>query len=75
MTVFILAYLLPFMLIVLIALRSLLHRTPLERCKKLFGEIVRHPKYPPHDIAKLIDAVKCEDVDYLKDYLRDLGRP
>ncbi len=83
MTLFILAYIIPFALILTICLWGILHRSPLERCKRLFVKIANHPEYKrqladpknPFDVPALVRAVKDEDEAYLKERLKSLGKP
>lgn len=74
MTIFVLAYILPFILILAICLWGVTYRSPLERCKRLFVRIVAHPKYNSIDTPKLVDATRSEDEVYLKAYLKHMGK-
>jgi hypothetical protein len=75
MTTFIIAYVLPFVLIITICLWGMLRRSTADRCKRLFRKITAHPNYNALDMPKLFDAVRCEDEPYLKAYLKNMGRP
>lgn len=74
MTIFIFAYILPFILILIVCMWGIFHRTPLERCKRLFCKIVAHPKYNSVDTPKLVDAARSEDEVYLKAYLKHMRK-
>ena len=75
MTLFILAFSLPFALVLTALCMILFRRTPHERAKRLFIRITDHKKYNVADFPKLLGAVRDLDLDYLLTYLRELDRP
>ncbi len=68
------ALLLPFALLVVFLVWTMVRRSPLERCKRLFVKIATSPHYKAADSPKLVNAVQCEDEAYLKQYLRSMDK-
>jgi hypothetical protein len=70
-----LVYVVPFIVLFLVLVHFIfLRTTPRERALRIFSKISAHPNRRMSDLPKLIEAVRCGKVAYLRKYLNGLSK-